>query len=89
MKAIPERMCIVCRTMKPKNLLVRVVKSNDGKICLDYTGKMAGRGAYICNDLVCLQKCAKTKALNRAFKCEIEQGVYNDLIEQFSNHQQG
>lgn len=88
MKTIPERMCVVCRTMKPKNLLVRVVKDNEGNISLDYTGKKAGRGAYICNDLECVQKCAKTKALNRAFKCEIGQGVYDDLIEQFSNNQQ-
>ena len=77
-KKQPQRMCIACREMKDKKDLVRFVKSGED-VCLDKTGKQAGRGAYVCNNSECINKCIKTRALNRAFKTNISQEVYNKL----------
>ena len=82
MKKIPMRMCLACREMKPKKELIRIVKSQEG-IFLDVTGKKNGRGAYICNNLDCIKKCIKTRALNKAFSCEVEQSTYDKLLEDF------
>lgn len=82
LKKIPMRMCVACKTMKPKKELIRIVKDEE-KIFIDYSGKANGRGAYICNNIECIKKCAKTKALNRAFKCEIPANVYEKLLEDF------
>lgn len=84
-KKIPLRMCIACRTMQEKNSLLRVVKNNQGEIFVDFTNKANGRGAYVCNNKECFDKCIKTKALNRAFKCEIEDKVLEELKENFKN----
>jgi len=65
--------------MKPKNQLVRAVKSPEGEISLDYTGKKPGRGAYICNDDNCLKKVIKSNALSRAFKTKISDDIYEEL----------
>lgn len=78
-KKIPLRMCIACRTMQPKNNLVRIVKNNQNEIFIDSSFKANGRGAYICNNQTCFDKCIKAKALNRAFKCEIPQEVLENL----------
>ncbi|MBE5943887.1 MAG: YlxR family protein [Lachnospiraceae bacterium] len=75
-KQIPLRQCTGCREMKPKNELVRIIKTSDGNICLDKTGKMNGRGAYICYDLTCYDKAVKSKALERAFKVNIPKEIY-------------
>lgn len=82
-KTIPLRMCIACRTMQPKNNLVRVVKNNENKIFIDKTFKANGRGAYICNNQTCFEKCIKSKALNRTFKCDIPQEVLEGLKQEF------
>ena len=82
MKKIPMRMCLACREMKPKKELIRIVKSQEG-IFLDATGKKNGRGAYICNNLDCIKKCIKTRALNKVFSCEVEQSTYDKLLEDF------
>ena len=82
MKKIPMRMCLACREMKPKKELIRIVKSQEG-IFLDATGKKNGRGAYICNNLDCIKKCIKTRSLNKAFSCEVEQSTYDKLLEDF------
>lgn len=87
MKVVPERTCISCREHKPKNELIRVVKDAEGNISLDFTGKKQGRGAYICNDLACIERCAKTKALNKAFKTNVDQEVYDAIVEQFKSRQ--
>jgi len=76
---IPLRMCIVCRQMKPKAELLRVVKSADGQIFEDSTFKAAGRGAYVCRQEECLQKCIKTRAFNRAFKGQMPQEIYDTI----------
>ena len=78
---VPLRMCVVCRQMKPKQELIRIVKTTDGQVLLDKTLKAAGRGAYVCRAEECLQKCIKTKALNRAFKGQVAQQNYDMLLE--------
>jgi predicted RNA-binding protein YlxR (DUF448 family) len=81
-KKIPMRMCIACKTMKPKKELIRVVKSGE-EIFLDKTGKANGRGAYVCNDGECIKKLNKQKLINRAFGLAVEQEVYDRIEESF------
>lgn len=81
-KKNPMRMCIACREMKEKQGLIRIVKT-ESDVFIDYKGKTNGRGAYVCNDINCIKKCVKTKALNRAFKTEISQQTYDKLLEDF------
>ena len=83
MKDAPLRMCIVCREMKQKNELIRVVKNKDGEIFVDNTFKANGRGAYICKDQQCLSKCIKSKVLNKVFKQSIDDTTYQNLSEEF------
>ena len=78
----PMRMCTACREMKPKNELVRIVKTKDGDILLDTTGKLAGRGAYVCKDVECLNKAEKSNALARAFEMNIDKKIYSALREE-------
>ena len=85
MKNIPERTCIVCRTKGEKNAFIRIVKTKNG-IFLDKTGKLAGRGAYICDSAECINKCKKTRALNRAFKQEISEETYLELIASYEQN---
>lgn len=79
MKKIPMRTCIGCNIAKPKKELIRVVKSQDGDVSIDFTGKKNGRGAYVCRDISCLEKAIKTKRLSRAFEMPIENEVYEKL----------
>ena len=79
MKKVPLRMCLGCREMKPKRELVRVVKSPEGEISLDYYGKKPGRGAYVCRSEECLKRAVKSKALQRAFGAPIPQSVMDEL----------
>ena len=79
------RMCIVCRDRSDKKELVRVVRNKNGEIFLDKTGKANGRGAYVCKAKDCLDKLKKTRALNRAFKCEIPLEIYEKLGEEIEN----
>lgn len=78
-KKVPLRMCLGCSEMKPKKELVRVVKSKEGEVSLDLTGKKPGRGAYICRDIQCLEKARKSRRLEKAFSCRIEDDVYNGM----------
>ena len=75
-KKIPMRQCIGCGEMKPKRELIRVVKPKEGEISLDRTGKLAGRGAYICPKAECLALAKKNRRLERSFSCRIEPEVY-------------
>lgn len=79
MKKIPMRMCTGCGEMKPKRELIRVVKSPEGEIALDRTGRLPGRGAYVCPDLECLKKARKTRRLERVFSSAIPEEVYDAL----------
>lgn len=78
-KKIPMRMCLGCGEMKQKKELIRVVKSKEGEISLDLTGKKSGRGAYICKDLKCLQKARKSRRLERSFSCQISDEIYDKM----------
>jgi len=78
-KKIPQRQCVGCREMKAKKELIRVVKSPEGVISLDETGKKPGRGAYLCRGTVCLAKARKSRALERAFEMQIPPEVYDGL----------
>ena len=84
-KKIPMRQCLGCRTMKPKRELIRVVRSPDGDVSLDFKGKKPGRGAYICHDTECLKRAVKTKALSRAFGVEIPKEVMDLLNGQMES----
>lgn len=75
------RMCIACREMKDKRTLMRVVKTKEGNIFIDETGKANGRGAYICKDIKCLEKLKKQKTLNRTFKCMVPLEIYTKIEE--------
>ena len=68
-KKIPMRMCLGCGEMKPKRELIRVVKSKEGDISLDLTGKRSGRGAYICKSVECFEKARKARKFERSFSC--------------------
>lgn len=80
-KKIPMRQCVGCREMKPKKELIRVVKSPEGEISLDFRGKAPGRGAYVCPNSACLKRAIKSKALERAFETAIPQEIYEALLE--------
>lgn len=74
------RMCIVCKEMKPKQALVRIVKTKDGKIFVDDQKKSDGRGAYVCKN-ECIDKLKKVRGLNRAFKIQIPDEIYDEILK--------
>lgn len=81
-KKIPVRRCVGCNEGKPKKELVRVVKTAEGEISVDVTGKKSGRGAYLCPDKNCLAKAQKAKRLERAFECAISEEIYARLAQE-------
>ena len=81
-KKIPMRQCVGCREMKAKKELIRVVRSPEGEINLDFKGKLPGRGAYVCPAAACLAKARKARALERAFSVQLPPQVYEALEEQ-------
>ena len=81
-KKIPMRQCLGCREMKPKKELIRVVRSPEGQIDLDFKGKANGRGAYVCPNADCLKKLRKARALERACSTRIPEEVYDRLAQQ-------
>lgn len=81
-KKIPLRRCIGCMESKPKKELVRVVRSPEGIISVDLTGKKSGRGAYICSSTECLQKAQKGKRIERSLECAVPNEVYQLLLQQ-------
>lgn len=84
-RKIPMRMCVGCREMKPKKELIRVVKRPTGEIALDNTGKMPGRGAYVCRSQACLSKAIKQKQLDRALEHKLEDEVVIQLRTMLEN----
>ncbi len=78
-KKIPTRQCIGCQEMKQKTDLIRIVHKTDDTFSIDVTGKMNGRGAYICKSSACLNKAIKSKGLERSFKQQIPADVYEAL----------
>ena len=79
MKKIPERTCMGCNIKKPKKEFIRIVKSKEGNIDIDRTGKMQGRGAYICDNIECLEKLIKSKRLEKVFDMKISEEIYEKL----------
>ena len=82
-KKIPMRQCVGCGEMKNKKDMMRVLKTADGSIVLDKTGRKNGRGAYLCMNRECLMKAVKNKGLERSFKMSIPQEIYENLEKEF------
>lgn len=86
-KKIPMRMCLGCGEMKPKRELIRVVKSKEGDISLDLTGKKSGRGAYICKSVECFEKARKARKFERSFSCMISEDIYNSMEDELRENE--
>ena len=82
-KKIPMRRCVGCGEMKNKKDMMRVLKTADGSILLDQTGRKNGRGAYLCRDRECLQRACKNKGLERSLGMRIPQEIYGSLEKEF------
>ncbi len=80
---VPMRQCIGCREMKSKKEMMRVLRTTEGEIQIDVTGKKNGRGAYLCYDRACLERAIKSKGLERSLKVPISLEVYEDLKKEF------
>ena len=83
-KKIPLRQCVGCGEMKGKKEMIRVIKTPEGEICLDATGKKNGRGAYVCKSAECLKKARKNQGLNRSLKMAIPDEIYEQLEKELS-----
>ena len=81
-KKIPQRQCMGCRERRAKRELIRVVRSPEGNVSLDFGGKMNGRGAYLCPNPECLKKAIRSKALDRSLEVAIPQEVYDRLTRE-------
>lgn len=88
-KKIPMRQCVGCQEMKNKKELIRVLKTAEDEIILDMTGKLSGRGAYLCRDMNCLLQAKKNKGLERSFKMRIPENVYDSLAKEFEEDSDG
>ena len=88
-KKIPQRQCMGCRERKAKRELIRVVRCTDGQVQLDFSGKLNGRGAYICPDPECLAKARKSKALDRSLETAIAEEVYERLAKEIGGSRIG
>ena len=84
MKKLPQRTCIGCNTQKLKKDLIRIVKDKDGNISIDRTGKMNGRGAYLCKNKECLEKAIKSKKIEKIFEMKIDEKVYEELMKMYN-----
>lgn len=82
-KKIPLRTCVVCKEQRPKGELMRVVRTPEGEIVFDRTGKQNGRGAYLCDNADCVQKCLKKRLLNKVFRTEVPETTYEKLAEEY------
>ena len=78
-RQVPVRTCISCRCSSEKKKLIRVVRTSAGDIVVDKTGKLPGRGAYVCASEECLKNALKTNKINRALKCDIPEQIKNEL----------
>ena len=78
-KKIPQRQCMGCRERKEKRQMIRVVRTTEGDVRLDFSGKLNGRGAYICQNEACFRKARKSGILHRTLECEISEEIYAEL----------
>lgn len=88
-RKIPMRQCMGCNEHKPKSELLRVVRSPEGEIFLDFTGKKNGRGAYLCRSVACLKRAAKSRRIDRVLDCTIPAEVYAALEQELADHADG
>ena len=79
MKKIPERTCLGCNEKKPKNELIRIVRTSENTVCVDTTGKKNGRGTYICKNESCLDKLIESKRLSKALETNIPDEIYEEI----------
>ena len=86
-KKIPLRQCVGCGEMKSKQEMMRVLKTPEGEITLDLSGRKNGRGAYLCKSKECLQKARKNKGLDRSFKMSIPNEVYDSLEKEYDENE--
>ena len=83
-RQIPLRTCIACREEKPKRDMLRVVRNAEGKIDLDFSGKLPGRGAYLCDSADCIKRLRRYRLLNKAFSAEVPEEVYLRIEEEYA-----
>ena len=83
---LPQRTCIVCKNETLKRELVRIVRTKDGEISVDFTGKKSGRGAYICKQLSCLKKARRGGRIDKSLECEIPDHVYDAMERELEEH---
>ena len=88
-KKIPQRQCMGCRERKAKRELIRIVRTTDGNVTVDFGGKLNGRGAYICPNPECLKKVRKSKALDRSLEVTIPDEVYDRLVREMEGNTNG
>ena len=88
-KKIPQRQCMGCRERRPKRDMIRIVRTPEGVVSLDFGGKMNGRGAYICPETECLKKVQKSKALERSLEVPIPEEVYERLEKEMEANLHG
>ena len=86
-KKTPVRMCLGCGEMKPKKELIRAVKSPEGEISIDLTGKKSGRGAYICRSAECFRKARKARRFEKSFSCQISEEVYDSMEKELTENE--
>jgi len=84
-KKVPMRMCIGCKEMKPKKELTRIVRTPEGEIVIDATGKKSGRGAYVCNNVQCIKEFVNEKTLSKALDLNVTKEVVQRLQEELLN----
>lgn len=88
-KKIPMRQCTGCNERKEKKSLIRIIRTPEDEIAVDFTGKKNGRGAYICNSIDCLKLAQKKKSLERSLKTTIPETVYQELEKEMSDNENG
>ena len=85
MKNIPQRSCVGFNTVRPKSELIRIIRTAEGEILYDPTGRMNGRGAYLCNDTACLDKAVKRRSLERSLKSEVSDEIIEKIRKEIQN----
>ena len=83
-KKLPERKCVGCQEHFEKRALVRVVRQPDGTISFDETGKLSGRGVYLCKKAECLKKARRSSRLEHSLECKIPEEIYERLEKEFA-----
>ena len=86
-RKIPTRQCLGCNEHKPKKELLRVLRTPEGEITLDFTGKKSGRGAYICYDVKCLKKARKSKRIDKSLETTIPEEIYDKMESELEDYE--